>query len=145
MLMLPVSLLRTSEESGKMLKLKANQSHPTAKKLERVIGLLENINLEFDWTDGVLKIRDTEFNVTFDLVDLDEGKPMGDMPPLFQYKLIRDKIPNRYCKCRHCDSSFGKEDAVHVVRCQRCIASEIPCPSCAPERWNAPLNPIHNR
>lgn len=91
-----------------MLKLKANPAHPTYKKLERVIGLLENIHLEFDWQDGVLKVRDTEYNVTFDLVESDEGKPMGDLPPLFQYKLVRDKMPNKFCKCRHCDPNFDK-------------------------------------
>ena len=134
------------EESGKMLKLKANPSHPTYKKLERVIGLLENINLEFDWTDGVLKVRDTEYNVTFDLVELDEGKPMGDMPPLFQYKLVRDKLPNRYCKCRHCDTNFGKaDDGTHEVRCEKCATASIPCPRCEPSMWQVPQNPIRNR
>lgn len=95
----------------KLLRLKANSTHPTHKKLERVIGLLENIQLDFEWVDGVLKVRDHEFAVSFDYVDQDEGKPMGDLPPTFAYKLTRDKIPNKYCQCRHCDPSYGKDQS----------------------------------
>jgi len=86
-----------------LLRLKANPEHPTSKKVERLIGLLENIQLDLEWVDGVLKVRDNEFCVTFDLVSKDDDRPQNDMPPTFEYKLTREKIPNKYCKCRHCD------------------------------------------
>jgi len=91
----------------KLLKLKANPSHPTYKKLERVIGLLDNAKLELEWVDGTLKIRDTEYCVTFDLVREDDNSPQSDLPPTFEYKLTREKIPNKYCKCRHCNPNIG--------------------------------------
>lgn len=88
------------------LRLKANPEHPTFKKVERLIGLLEKIHLELEWVDGNLKIRDTEFCVTYDLVTQEDDKPQSDMPPVFEYKLTREKMPNKYCKCRHCDPNF---------------------------------------
>ncbi len=89
----------------KLLRLKANPEHPTYKKVQRLIGLLENIKVELEWVDGFLKIRDHEFCVTFDLVTEDD-RPQSDMPPIFDYKLTREKAPNQYCKCRHCNPSI---------------------------------------
>jgi len=91
----------------KLLKLKANPEHPTYKKVERLIGFLENIKLDLEWVDGKLKIRDQEFCVTFDCVSKDDNKPQTDMPPVFEFKLTREKSPNKYCKCRHCDPNYG--------------------------------------
>jgi hypothetical protein len=93
----------------KLLRLKANPEHPTYKKVERLIGLLENIKLELEWVDGVIKIRDTEYCVAFDFVT-DDDRPQTDMPPTFEYKLTREKAPNRYCKCRHCDPNYQALD-----------------------------------
>lgn len=95
----------------KLLRLKANSSHPTFKKVQRLIGLLENAQLELEWVDGCLKVRDVEYCVTFDLVREDEqcdGDPINDLPPTFEYKLTRDKIPNKYCKCIHCNPNSGE-------------------------------------
>lgn len=92
-----------------LLRLKANPEHPTSKKIERIIGLMEKIQLEFECIDGALKIRDYEFCVTFDLVTKD-GTPQTDMPPAFEYKLTREKLPNKYCKCRHCDPNYENRD-----------------------------------
>lgn len=91
-----------------MSKLKANPIHPTFKKLQRIIGLLENIQLDLEWRDGCLKIRDHEFGVTYDFLHKDEDTPMNDLPPLFEFRLSRDQVINKYCKCRFCDSNFGK-------------------------------------
>ena len=93
-----------------LLRLKANPEHPTFKKVERLIGLLENIQLELEWVDGALKIRDTEYCVTFDLVTQEDDRPQTDMPPTFEYKLTREKAPNKYCKCRHCDPNYNALD-----------------------------------
>lgn len=93
-----------------LLRLKANSTHPTYKKVERLIGLLENAKLELEWVDGSLKVRDVELCVTFDLVREDEqcdGEPISDLPPTFEYKLTREKMPNKYCKCRHCDPNYS--------------------------------------
>lgn len=94
----------------KLLRLRANPSHPTYQKLEKVITFLEHINLDFEWVDGVLKVRDHEFAVSFDYVSEDDGTPMSDLPPTFAHKLTREKIPNRHCKCRHCDPNFAGLD-----------------------------------
>jgi hypothetical protein len=91
-----------------VLRLKANKCHPTSRKLERVIDFLEHIKLDFEWVEGVLKVRDHQFACSFDLVREDDGKPMSDLPPVFEYKLTRDKIPNKYCKCSHCNSARVK-------------------------------------
>lgn len=90
----------------KLLRLKANPSHPTYKKVECLINLLETAQLELEWVDGYIKIRDVELCTVFDLVREDDGAPQTDMPPTFEYKLTRDKIPNKYCKCIHCCPNY---------------------------------------
>lgn len=84
------------------LRLKANPSHPTYKKIQRIIGLLENVQITLEWINGKLKIRDHEYGVSFDVVDIDTNKPLDDMPPLFEFKLTRNKIPIRNCRCVYC-------------------------------------------
>lgn len=93
----------------KPLRLVANPEHPTYKKVERLIGLLENMKLDLEWVDGELKVRDQEFAVTFDLVTIDDGRPQNDLPPFFEYKLTREKIPNKNCKCRHCNPKYEEK------------------------------------
>lgn len=92
-----------------MEKLRANPSHPTFKKLERLIGLLEHVKINFEWVDGRLKIRDSEFAVSFDLVDESEDTGLTQLPPLFAYKLTRDNQINKYCECRNCNPHFDKD------------------------------------
>lgn len=89
-----------------LLRLKANPEHPTYRKVQRIIELLEKIQLEVECVDGALKIRDYEFCVVYDLVNVADDTPQTDMPPTFEYKLTRDKFPNKYCKCRHCDTNY---------------------------------------
>jgi hypothetical protein len=92
-----------------MEKLKANASHPTFKKLERIIGLLEHCQINLEWVDGKLKIRDGELAVSFDVVDVDDNAALTELPPLFAYKLTRHKKANPHCRCRHCDPFFGQD------------------------------------
>jgi hypothetical protein len=94
-----------------MEKLKANESHPTFKKLERVIGLLDNIQLELEWIDGGVRVRDNALGVCFELVDKDDGFAMTSVPPMFEWKMIRDKIPNVNCKCRNCVPPANLDEA----------------------------------
>lgn len=93
-----------------MIRLKANPEHPTYKKVERLIGLLEKVQLNLDWVDGALKIHDNEFCVIFDLVGKHDDVPQTDMPPTFEYKLTREKLPSKFCKCRFCDPDFDKKN-----------------------------------
>lgn len=93
-----------------VLKLKANPTHPTYRKVERLIAFLEHIKLDMEWVDGALKIRDQEFCVAYDLVTDDGDRPQTDMPPTFEFKLIRDKEPNKYCQCRYCNPNFDLVD-----------------------------------
>lgn len=92
------------------LRLKANPEHPTYRKVERLIAFLEHIKLDMEWVNGALKIRDQEFCVAYDLVTADDGRVQTDMPPTFEFKLTRDKEPNKYCKCRHCDPNYQSLD-----------------------------------
>lgn len=94
----------------KLLRLKANPSHPTYRKVERLIAFLQHIKLDMEWVDGVIKVRDQELCVAYDLVTLDGDRPQTDMPPTFEHKLTREKEPNKYCKCRHCDPNFDPVD-----------------------------------
>ena len=95
-----------------MERLRANPTHPTYKKMERIMGLLEHCQINFEWVDGKLKIRDNEFAVSFDVVEIEEGFPITELPPLFAHKLVRDKVPNKYCVCIHCNPDFGKDENV---------------------------------
>lgn len=90
--------------------LRANQTHPTYKKMERIIGLLEHCQINFEWVNGKLKIRDSEYAVSFDVVEEEEGNPLTEVPPLYAYKLVRGKSPNKYCECIHCNPDFGKDN-----------------------------------
>ncbi len=91
-----------------MERLRANPSHPTSKKIERIIGLLENVKLDLYWFNGKLRVRDNEFGVSFDLIDESENTSLTEMPPLAAYKLTRDKKINKYCECRYCNPDFDK-------------------------------------
>lgn len=99
---------------SRLLRLKANPSHPTYQKVALLIEFLEKANLELEWVEGALKVRDTKYCVAFDLVRQDEqcdGEPISDLPPTFEYKLTREKMPNKYCRCRHCDPKYtGVQD-----------------------------------
>lgn len=97
-----------------MLKLKANPEHPTYKKLEWIIAFLESIKVEFEWIDKRLVIRDNQHAVFFDVVHNDSGDPITDLPPIFDYKLVRDKVPNKFCKCVHCDPSLRKNNEINI-------------------------------
>lgn len=93
----------------KLAKLKATTEHPTSKKLERVMELMEKIELVLEWSDKKLFVRDHEFGVSFEIVGLEDNKSIRDLPSLFQYKLIRDKNPNKYCKCEFCISHLNAD------------------------------------
>lgn len=82
--------------------LKATLHHPTSKKISKVISFLEAIKLELEWVDGVVKIRDHEFGVSFDLVHNDGRGSITDVPPTFEYKLLRVAAANKYCNCKYC-------------------------------------------
>jgi hypothetical protein len=88
-----------------MEKLKATMAHPTSKKIARIITFLEAIQVELELVNGCIKVRDHEFAVSFDLCQ-EDNEPITSMPPLFDYKLTREKAINKYCHCRHCDSSL---------------------------------------
>lgn len=90
------------------MKLKANTSHPTHKKLQRLIGFLHNAKLNIEWVDGVLKVSDYELNVAFDLLDKHNNAPMSELPPLFDHKLVRDKCKNSLCKCSYCSGRVNR-------------------------------------
>ena len=91
-----------------VLKLRANPSHPTSQKLERVIQLMETLNLEIEFINDRLVIHDHDMNVCFDFLDADDNKNILELPPLFVYKLVRDKEPNPLCECRHCNPNFER-------------------------------------
>lgn len=87
----------------KIQKLKATTEHPTSKKLERVMDLMEHIQLVLEWENNKLIVRDHEFAVSFEIVaDDSTNEGIQDIPSLFKYKLVRDKTPNKYCKCSYC-------------------------------------------
>lgn len=88
-----------------MSRLKANESHPTFKKINKLFEFLGENSLDLEWIDGGIKIKDYQHAVTFDLVDEDNIK-INYVPPLFEHKLTRENIKNKHCKCIHCDSNY---------------------------------------
>jgi hypothetical protein len=64
--------------------------HPTSQKLEKVFALLHELNLSVEIRRyGTIHIKDGD-SPEYEMMDADNGQPVFDFPPNFEYKLVYD-------------------------------------------------------